>query len=94
MKKNIKKFIFKFLFGLEILIFSLTYLCGSNGIFSLSYLKKENLNLKNEIRNLQVEIQNLELKIRDWNLDSFNSEKVAREQLQLSKKGDQIYLIK
>ncbi len=93
MKKNIKKFIFKFLFGLEILIFSLTYICGSNGIYSLSFLKKDNLNLKNEIKILESEIIDLEKKISEWNLDPFNSEKVAREQLQLSKKGDQIYLL-
>lgn len=92
-KKDIKKFIFRLLFLLEILVFGFTYLFGSNGISKLIKLKKENQSLVDGNLKIKYEILCIENQIKEWNSDSFNQEKIAREQLQLSSKDDEIYLL-
>ena len=92
-KKYIKKIIFRVFFGLEVLIFSFTYLFGTNGIYKLNQLKRENHNLKTENLKIKNEINEIENQIKEWSADPFYIEKVAREQLQMARKDDQIYIL-
>ena len=78
----------------EILIFLGVYFFGTNGISTLSMVRSENMKLEQEIKDLNGEIATLEHEITAWNADPFYKEKVAREQLQMACKGDEILFIK
>lgn len=92
-KKNIKKLFLRALLFFEIVIFGFTYLFGSNGLYFLKDLDKENNKLNIEVQNLKNEILSLENQINDWTVDPFYKEQLAREKLQLARENEKIYYI-
>ena len=90
---NIKQIIFRVFFLIQVLAFGYTYLFGANGVNKLLQIKKENKNLMNENLKIKYEIECIESQIKEWNSEPFNQEKIAREQLQLSAKDDEIYFL-
>jgi len=91
--KIYKKTILRFFFVIEIIIFLGVYFFGGNGLRYLNHLKSENNVVKYKILALKNEICKLEKDIQDWNVNDFYKEKVAREQLQMAKRGDMIYFV-
>ena len=91
--KIYKKTIFRMFFVIEIFIFVGVYLFGGNGLQYLACLKKENYKLYDQVVALKHEIVKLEKDIVDWNSNDFYKEKIAREKLQMARKGDQIYFL-
>jgi len=92
-KKNLKKLILRILLVLELFVFGFTYLFGKNGIVYLLKLKQENCKTVSEINELKTEIDQLQGEINQLKNDKFYKEKIARENLQLAHKDDQIYYI-
>lgn len=90
---RIKKMLMKVLLVCEMAVFGHIYFFGSNGITSLQAQKKVVEDLKSDIMILNGEIAQLEKEIFAWQTDDFYKEKVAREQLQMARKGDELFYI-
>ncbi len=74
-------------------IFVYVYLYGNNGMYALQQLHNENEQLEQNIDQLSQQVTQLEHEITVWEINDFYKEKVAREQLQMSRKDDEIYYI-
>ena len=75
--------------------YSLYIVCG-DVFFCLQELQKQTgllLKTEQEITLLQKEMVSLECDIASWETDDFYKEKVAREQLQMARKGDILFYI-
>lgn len=88
-----KRKLFRLLFAGEIIIFGILYFFGPYGVYYLQHTSAEYRELKKEITTLQQEIKELENNIYLIKTDSFYKEKIAREQLQMARKEDVIYLV-
>ena len=77
----------------EIVVFGLVYLFGSHGVAKIRSLQKETMIIQQDISTLEHDIKELNSTIIAWNTHSFYKEKVAREELQFAKEGDEIYYI-
>ena len=91
--KEIKRGLLRIFFTLETIGFVFMYLFGAQGMQVLWQLHKENLFLEKELLQLHTDVAQLEKEIVNWEHDSFSKEKLAREQLQMARKGDEIYYI-
>jgi len=75
-------------------VFMYVYLHGNNGLYVLQQLCNENKQLEQKIDQLSQQVMQLEHEITEWEINDFYKEKVAREQLQMSHKDDEIYYIR
>ena len=66
---------------------------GKDGLFLLNLFKHENILLMQKIDSIKSEVANLNKDIAAWKTNSFLKEKVARENLQMAKSSDEIYLL-
>lgn len=89
-----KKIVSRVLVTLEALIFLAFYCWGSEGVASLNKLRSENNNLSVAINELAAEVASLENELTRFVKDPFYKEKIAREQLQMAYKNEEILLIK
>jgi cell division protein FtsB len=90
---RMKKMLMKVLLVCEMAAFGHIYFFGSNGIASLQVQKRVVEDLKKDILVLDGEIAQLEKEMYAWQTDDFYKEKVAREQLQMARKGDELFYI-
>ena len=79
--------------SVEILIFCFYTMRGSHGILAIMAMREKNHVLEREIQLLKQEIDNLTSEIDNWKNYPFFQEQYAREHLQMSQQGDEIYLI-
>lgn len=91
--KAIKRIFLRVFFGVELFVFALVYVFGPHGLYALRELENQNNTLQAEAATLKQEVQELEDKIAQWDAHPFYKEKIAREQLQMARKGDKIYYI-
>jgi cell division protein FtsB len=77
----------------EVLIFCSVYFFGVDGRPKVYKLCAENSKLEQEIAVLNKDICAIENEKLIWNADPFYKEKVAREQLQMARKDDEIFFI-
>lgn len=80
-------------FCAEVLLFTFVYYCGPHGLQVLHALEQENEHLEGKIIQLRGEITTLESEIDVWQTQTFYQEKMAREQLQMARAGEIVYLI-
>ena len=66
---------------------------GERGIISYYKLKKEIELEQKQIKDLEQEIINLQAKIDSWKSDEFHTEKFARQDLQMGKTDEQVYVL-
>jgi len=92
MKLN-KQRIIRIFFGLELIIFFSFYLGGTNGIFSVMGLKGDIIHLNQEMVGLKREIEHLQSTVVAQARHPFFQEKIAREQLQMARADEEIYLM-
>lgn len=92
-KRTIKRLLLRIFFLGQILVFGVNYTMGTHGLRTLWTVNKNNCRLQKKIDILHQELQDLEQQKNSWNSDPFLKEKVAREQLQLAKADEDIYLI-
>ena len=90
---HIKKIFVRFLLCVEMCVFGYMYLYGKNGLHILQQQKKTLLVLEGEVAQLQKETLLLENDIHVWQTNDFYKEKIAREQLQMARKGDKLFYI-
>lgn len=89
----IKKLCMRFLLLAEIGVFGYIYFFGTNGIQALHKQQMIAAGLQKNIEQIKNEIQQLKQEIYLWQTDDFYKEKIAREQLQMARKDDQIFYI-
>lgn len=89
---NKKFFLRLFLIG-EITLFGWFYYYGVRGVVAVQELKAENDEITQQVASLQNEIDTVNAQIIAWNNDPYFKEKIAREQLQMARDGDEIYVI-
>jgi cell division protein FtsB len=90
---HIKKIFVRLLLCVEMCVFGYMYLYGNNGLHILQQQKKTLLVLESEVAQLQKETSLLENDIHVWQTNDFYKEKIAREQLQMARKGDKLFYI-
>lgn len=89
----VKKTILRLFFSIEVFIFLMVYIFGTNGIHAIISLKKEDQLLIGEILDIQKEIADLRQQLELWHEDPYYKEKIAREKLQMAKENEIIYII-
>lgn len=77
----------------QIAFFCYISIYGKKGWLALSKLKQEIHITTNKKEIKEKEISELQEVITAWSTDSFYKEKIAREQLQMARPGDQIFYI-
>jgi cell division protein FtsB len=80
------------LFG-QIIVFTIFYMWGAQGIQAIYAMRHENVEINKNIAALKNEIAQLEQDINQWSEYSFYKEKIAREQLQMARSDEEIFLI-
>lgn len=88
-----KKLLLRLFFTTEILLFGWFYYYGVRGIVAVQELKAENKEIAVQVASLQNEIDAVDAQIIAWNSDPYFKEKIAREQLQMARDGDEIYVL-
>lgn len=91
--KWLKRRALRFFFVAEIVLFVSFYLFGSNGIQCLFELQYQQQKLDQQTRSLQQEVIHLHEQLAHWEAAPFFKEKIAREQLQMAREGDEIYYL-
>lgn len=77
----------------EMAVFGYVYMYGKNGFATLQVQKRVVEQVQKNVEQLKKEIAIIEEEIVAWQTDDFYKEKVAREQLQMARKGDEIFYI-
>ncbi len=77
----------------EIIVFAGFYFLGTNGINALMNLKKDITMLDQQMVRLKSDITHLQSTIALQKKHPFFQEKIAREQLQMARADEEIYLI-
>jgi cell division protein FtsB len=78
--------------GVESIVFAFFYLLGSNGIMALLSLKKDISNVRAHVIALKEDIGSLQSTLALQKEHPFFQEKIAREQLQMARAEEEIYL--
>ena len=91
--KEFKKTMLRLFFTMELIVFTGVYLFGAQGIQRVWRLKKEIVIIEEEIGQLHSETTAINDRIVSWNSHSYGKEKMAREQLQMARTGEEIYYI-
>jgi cell division protein FtsB len=78
---------------LEVVGFSYTYFWGTQGIQVLWQAQAENKVAEEKNRVAEMQVAELVREVALWKTQPFYREKVAREQLQMCRKGDTVYYI-
>ena len=91
--KQTKTLLLKLFLFVEVFIFLVIYLLGTNGVHTIIRLTNDNKALSNDIALLEKDIKQLSLDLKDWQESSFLKEKVAREHLQMARKNETVYFL-
>jgi cell division protein FtsB len=91
--KTVKQTALRIFFAVEIVVFACVYVFGPQGMQVLQHMQQENIDLEKNIQVLRVEIKELEDTVIAWKIYPFYKEKIAREQLQMARKSDQVYYL-
>jgi cell division protein FtsB len=90
---RVKKAAMRLFLILEMVAFGYLYIAGKNGMQSLGNQRSAVVVMEHKIAQLNTEVVSLEKEIYVWQTDDFYKEKVAREQLQMARKGDELFYI-
>ena len=88
-----KKMFMKIILMAEMALFCQIYFFGKNGIAVLQSQRAVVADLEKNVTMLNDEIAHLEQEMYAWQNDDFYKEKIAREQLQMARKGDELFYI-
>ncbi len=90
---HVKQLCMRLLLVIEMAGFGYLYIFGNNGMQALGVQRAIVLDLEKNVAQLKDEIELLKNDIYAWQTDDFYKEKVAREQLQMARKGDELFYI-
>ena len=88
-----KQYVGRIFFCGELIIFIGFYIFGTNGVMSLTRMKKEIALLDQHVVDLTNDIMHLQSTIALQKKHPFFQEKIAREQLQMARADEEIYLV-
>ena len=88
-----KRICARLFFAGELVVFGWVYFYGAHGFLELTALREECAHIAELKEQKAVNIKMLQNKIIAWNVHSFEKEKLAREQLQMARKDEIIYLV-
>ncbi len=88
-----KRVILRVFLGLEIVVFLFFYCISPNGLPLLKKREQENQAIQERIALLEKDIKSIEQEIDEWGADPFYKERIAREQLQMARPDDEVYVI-
>lgn len=88
-----KQYVARVFFTAEIFIFAGIYFFGAQGLHAVWQLQHENSKAQQTVSVLQEEVTHLEHELHAWQHHPFYKEKLAREQLQMARPGEQIYYL-
>ncbi len=88
-----KRMVLRILFVFEIFIFTGVYCFGSQGMRVVFALCRENDQIEHHIADVQQTVALLENDVHVWQENPFFKEKLAREQLQMARDGELVYLV-
>ena len=91
--KLFKKKGMRIFFALEIVFFIAFYLFGSEGIQRMMLMQQQERELDAKLHEAIIEVAQLNEHLEQWNTTPFHKEKIAREQLQMAREGDEIYYL-
>ena len=77
----------------ELIVFVGFYLFGTNGVYALLNLKSDICALQNQAAELKTDVAHLSSTLALQKKHPFFQEKIAREQLQMARSDEEIYLI-
>lgn len=83
----------RFCLCVELLIFGYGYFFGDHGLFARFKIEGEQERIIVSISQLKDEIAQLEKKSEEWLKYPFYQEKIAREQLHMARKDDEIFFL-
>ena len=90
MKKKLDWVVFWLVF--LIFFFSFIFLCGEAGIITLGRMERKRLGLKDQVIALNKNNQKLREEIKGIRKNPFYTERILREQLNLARPNEYIYL--
>jgi cell division protein FtsB len=90
---RIKKAFMRLLLMAEMTALGYLYFFSTNGIEALQKQRAVVTHLEKNVVELKKEIEHLEQEMHAWQTDDFYKEKIAREQLQMARKGDELFYI-
>ena len=90
---RIKKVFMRLLLMVEMMALGYLYIFGTHGIEELQKQRMIVTDLEKSVVHLKADIEQLENEIHAWQTNDFYKEKVAREQLQMARKGDELFYI-
>lgn len=88
-----KQKLLRIFFALEITVFVLLYIFGSQGLQATRALVQECSAIERTIAQVRTEIKALKAEIVVCESDTLYKERIAREQLQMARAGDTVYFI-
>jgi cell division protein FtsB len=91
--KEVKRRILRILLVAEMLGLSGWYMLSTGGVRALKKASWHNEQLLHEIKELERETLALKEEIEEREKDSFYKEKIAREELQMAREDEEIYLL-
>lgn len=91
--KEVKKLFLRIFLVVEIVGLTGWYFASNSGIRALRYAEKNNKELVDEINQLEKETTRLKEELIERQKSSFYKEKIAREDLQMARPNETIYLM-
>lgn len=88
-----KKIIFRVAFLVQVLIFSGWYVWGKDGLVFLQRIRHQNNVLAEQVNALEQEVDDLSMNICAVKTEDFFKEKIARQQLQMARADETIYIV-
>lgn len=89
----LKRVCARMLFVAEILIFTYVYFFGAYGFGALLVVREECSGLAAQVQERTLLVKGIQDQIIAWNVHSYPKEKLAREQLQMARKDEVVYLL-
>ncbi|MDZ4152002.1 septum formation initiator family protein [Methylicorpusculum sp.] len=87
-----KQLIMRIGFAAEVLVFCWVYFLGPQGMRTVWHMRGENEQAQHSVGLLRGEVGELEQEVDRWQNSAFYKEKFAREQLQMARAGDMVYI--
>lgn len=77
----------------ELIIWSVLYYCGDQGIRQIQQMKATNAQVQKHVVALQSDIAIYQHELDQWNTFAFYKEKIARERLQMARSTDMVFYL-
>lgn len=77
----------------ELLIFGYCYVYGTYGLYAIKNVTSQSITLRQKISVVTAKIKGIEHQCNQWQEYSFYQERIARQRLNMARKGDEVYYV-